>query len=79
MEWIEESVLPEVCRSCREVECYNCDAAGQRWALTEEKELQARKRMMERAIKRLERKIAEIDVQLRRLHEQKPAEKLQAF
>ena len=69
MEWVEQSVIPEACRNCREAECYNCDTAGQRWVLTEEKELQMRKKMLEREIKRLERKIDEIDAQLRRWQE----------
>ena len=35
LEYIEVSPLPEACRNCNELECYNCEHAGERFILPE--------------------------------------------
>lgn len=67
MEWVEANEIPVACNKCEQEGCYNCDIAGKRWILSKEDELRARRRLMVRAVERLERKIAEIDVQLEEL------------
>ncbi|MBQ8768684.1 MAG: hypothetical protein IJZ15_03425 [Oscillospiraceae bacterium] len=67
MKWLEKSPIPKVCENCAEEDCYNCDVAGERWVLSKEEELHANRKLMVRAIERLERKIAEIDAQLESL------------
>lgn len=39
MEWREVSPLPQRCIECKEIECYNCDYALDRWYLPREEEL----------------------------------------
>ena len=60
MEWLERSI-PEECSECTQEDCYNCDVAGKRWVRSKEDELRTNRKLMVRAVKRLERKIAEID------------------
>lgn len=67
MEWMEASPLPEECRNCKEQDCYNCNHLGKRWVLPERDRLLLRRKMMEQAIARYQRKIAEIDIQLSKL------------
>lgn len=64
MEWLEEYPIPDECKDCQEEECYNCDAAGKRWTLSNEDALRTRRALMIRAMKRLERQIAAIDKEL---------------
>ena len=35
LKYIENNPLPEVCRSCKELDCYNCEYAGERFILPE--------------------------------------------
>lgn len=67
MEWKEIAPLPEECRNCKEEDCYLCDAAGKRWICSKEDELMANRKQMERAVQRLQRKIARIDAELEKL------------
>ena len=64
MQWIEANPLPEVCLRCREADCYNCDHAGERWTLGKADELRLRRKMLEKAILRLQRQLDDIDKEL---------------
>lgn len=64
MNWIEAETIPAACRDCTEEDCYNCDAAGERWHLSREDGLRVRRKQMVRAIERLQRKIYSIDIEL---------------
>ena len=66
MKWVQRNPIPEICENCVQEDCYNCDVACERWKLSEEDALRISRRMMVRAVERLERKIAEIDAQLKR-------------
>ena len=35
LEYKEISPLPEICQSCNEIDCYNCEHAGERFILSE--------------------------------------------
>ena len=61
MEWIEVSTLPLVCQECKELDCWECDNAGERWILSE---LLVRRKGLQKAVERLQKQIAEIDRQL---------------
>ena len=61
MEWREMQPLPEICKECGEEDCYNCDAAGQRWYLSREEELIVRRKMLVKAIERLQKQVVAID------------------
>lgn len=61
MEWLEANPLPDECKICHEGECYNCDIAGARWHLSELDELRLRKKILEKAIARMQKRIIEID------------------
>lgn len=65
MEWIEVETLPTECVGCQEEECYNCDAAGKRWVLSEESENLLKQKMVDKAIDRtitqLHRAYTELD------------------
>ena len=67
MEWLEANPLPEACADCKEEDCYNCDFAMERWNLSEKDELRVRRKMLERHIEHLQRKIAVIDRELNKL------------
>ena len=67
MEWREAKTCPESCKNCTHEECYNCDVAGERWALSPKDELRARRALMVRAMDRLQRKIVAIDMELGKL------------
>ena len=67
MKWLETKPSPEECNNCAQEDCYNCDVAGARWVLSKEEEFRAKRKLMVRAIERLERKISEIDAQLESL------------
>lgn len=67
MNWLEVSPLPDECQECPEEDCYNCDVAGHRWVLTKEDELRTRRKMLEKAVERLQRQIREIDKALEQL------------
>jgi len=64
MEFIEVSPLPSVCVDCQEKDCEGCDYAGERWILSPKQELLIQRKGMEVAIRRLQRKIQEIDKKL---------------
>ena len=64
MNWLEASPIPKECENCKEADCYNCDHLGNRWHLAERDQLLLRRKLMEQAIARYQRKIAEIDRQL---------------
>ena len=65
MEWIEAEALPAACLGCLEEECYNCDAAGERWVLSEESERRLKQKLLHSAIDRtitqLHRAYTELD------------------
>ena len=61
----ETKPLPNVCRTCTEDDCYNCDYAGLRWKLDKVDELNIRKKMLIRAIIRLQKQIEVIDEALK--------------
>ena len=67
MEYKEVSPLPTVCTNCRMADCDQCDHALERWVLPEKQQLLRRRKMMEKAIARYQRLIAEIDETLSRL------------
>lgn len=65
MKWIEVHPLPDECRGCQKMECYNCDHAGKRWVLSQEDELKIRRKGLVKAMERLQKQIDEIDTVLR--------------
>lgn len=67
MKWIEANPLPDACKACTEEDCYNCDYAGERWYLSQVDELKIRRKMMVRAIERLQQQVAAIDEELKKL------------
>jgi hypothetical protein len=67
VEWLEANPLPDVCVDCTEEDCYNCDYAGERWCLSQVDELRLRRKMLVRAIERLQRQVAAIDDELRKI------------
>ena len=67
MEWLEANPLPDVCVNCTEEDCYNCDYAGKRWYLSQVDELRLRRKMLVRAIERLQRQVVAIDDELRKI------------
>jgi hypothetical protein len=64
MEYIEVTPLPPVCQYCQEGDCYNCDYAELRWQLSQEDELQIRKKGLLRAIERMQQQVEQIDREL---------------
>lgn len=66
MKWLEADRLPDVCAGCKEEDCYNCDHAGELWYLSREDELINRRKLLIRAIERLQRRVEEIDEELAR-------------
>ena len=64
MEWVEADPIPKACMNCQEEDCYNCDAAGERWQLSRNDELKLRRKQFVKAINRLQRKIDAIDTEL---------------
>ena len=64
MEYREVKPLPVQCQKCNEDDCYNCDYAAARWRLPRKTELQVRKKMLTRAILRLQRQLQEIQEEL---------------
>lgn len=67
MNWIETNPIPEACNNCTEPDCCACDIAGNRWVLAQEDELRSNRMLMVRAVERLQRKIAAIDAELKKL------------
>ena len=67
MEWLEANPLPDVCVNCTEEDCYNCDYAGERWYLSQVDALRLRRKMLVRAIERLQRQVVAIDDELRKI------------
>ena len=66
MIWQEADTIPKECRNCKK-DCYSCDIAGKRWSLSQRDSLLIKRKMMVRAVERLQRKIAEIDKELKKL------------
>ena len=67
MEFLEANPLPKVCESCTEEDCYNCDHAGERWYLSRADELKVRRKMLVKAIERLQRQLAAVDEELKKI------------
>ena len=61
MKWLEADPLPTECQGSGEEDCYNCDHAGARWVLSREDALIVKRKMLTRAILRLQRKVEQID------------------
>lgn len=49
MKWLEADSLPVVCPNCQKEDCYNCDYAGKRWYLSQEDELQIKRKSLIKA------------------------------
>ena len=64
MEWVEADPIPKACMNCQEEDCYNCDAAGERWQLSRNDELKLRRKQLVKAINRLQHEIDAIDIAL---------------
>jgi len=64
MEWLEADPIPAVCQYCEELDCYNCDAAGERWCLPRAGELRLRRQSLVKAIERFQRRLEAIDMEL---------------
>lgn len=64
MEWVEADPIPKACMNCQEEDCYNCDAAGERWQLSRNDELKLRRKQLVKAIERLQHEIDAIDIAL---------------
>ena len=64
MEWLEANPLPDACAKCKEEDCYNCEHAGERWNLSRKDELKNRKKLLVRAIARLQKLVEEIDKEM---------------
>ena len=71
MDWLETTPIPEECAICKEEDCYNCDIAGKRWVLSREAELHTQRLLAIQGVKRLQQRIAAIDLELERLHNEK--------
>ena len=69
MEWQETNPLPSECKDCTEEDCYNCDYVEARWQLSRIDELQVRRKMIVRSIKRMQYKLTLIDKELNKLLE----------
>ena len=67
MEWLEADPLPEECLACEDEDCYNCDYAGKRWYLSRKDSLVLQRRGLVKAIARLQRKIDDIDEEIKAL------------
>ena len=68
---IETTPTPKECNACKEEDCYNCDIAGKRWVLSREAELHTQRLLAIQGVKRLQQRIAAIDLELERLHNEK--------
>ena len=64
MKWLEANPLPDTCVACREEDCYNCENAGKRWYLSGKDALMLRRKMLTKAIERLQKQIEGIDKEL---------------
>ena len=64
MEWIEVDPLPQECTFCKEEECYNCDTAGKRWVLSCRDELQLRRKVLLKAMERIQKELDQIESSL---------------
>ena len=64
MMWIERNPIPEVCETCQQQDCYNCDTAGERWYLSQEDELRVVRKGLIKMVARLKKRIEEIDREL---------------
>ena len=67
MEWHEANPLPSACVGCKEQDCYHCEYAGLRWQLSCEDELLTRRKMLVKAIERLQKQVAAVDEELKRI------------
>lgn len=75
MEWIEANPLPEVCQSCSEPDCWECDYAGLRWYLSPLDELKSQRAGHQKAMERHARKVIELDQKIAELEKQLQREK----
>ena len=64
MEWLEADPIPAECQRCEELDCYNCDTAGERWYLRREDELWLKRQSLVKAIERFQRRLEAIDMEL---------------
>ena len=64
MNWMEKHPLPKACETCRELDCYNCDTAAERWYLSREDELKVIRKSLVKAADRIMNRIEEIDREL---------------
>lgn len=69
MEWKEVHPLPNACMRCKKEDCYNCEYAGHRWQLSHVEELQLRRKMLVKAIERLERQVVAVDEELKTIQD----------
>ena len=67
MEWLSQQILPDICRQCKYEDCYGCEHAGLRWCLSEEDMLKNRRKMLLKAIERLQCQVQAIDQELEQL------------
>lgn len=67
MESIEKSPMPEICKSCSELDCTQCNYALDRWTLREKDHLTSLRTLKEKAILRYQREIEAIDKRLAEL------------
>lgn len=64
MQYWGTNPLPVQCHKCNEDDCYNCDYAAARWQLSRVEELRVRKKMLTKAIIRLQRQLVETQQEL---------------
>lgn len=67
MEWKEVRPLPKACKRCKKEDCHNCEQAEQRWQLSRADELKIRRKMLVKAIERLERQVSIVDEELMKI------------
>ena len=67
MEWHEVNPLPSACARCKEQDCYNCEYAALRWKLSREDELRTRRKMLVKAIERLQKQMKAVDEEIKRI------------
>ena len=67
LEWVEGNPLLEICVACTEEDCYNCENAGKRWTLSRKDALILRRKMLTKAIERLQKQVKGIDEELEEL------------
>lgn len=61
------NTVPAACKDCTEKDCFECDNAGQRWPLSKREELQAKLKLAEQGIARLQEQKRMIEKELKQL------------